>query len=181
MENLNRLLNKYLKTKTISPDEFVRAIEDAEKSKDGDLYQKLGRVMGADGLNQLKLAINALSELDIPVSSKTLSRDPRTRLEAIAKIAQNIEEATGQKEVPCISSGMLNRYPYKVALDYKEMLKEMYELAAFFEFMGTVLESGDSIPSAIKFWDHYLYYADGHPEQAKRIQLAKVHLKRLHG
>lgn len=128
-----------------------------------------------DGLERV---LQALANLDLPVHSSTLRRDPVSRLHDVARIAAKIEASLGQSGVPCISQEDLHRYRSEVGLEYRKMLDELYEAAALFDVTSTAL---DLYPPAhaIKFYQDYLLYARGYRDQTKRIGIAEHRLNLL--
>ena len=118
--------------------------------------------------------IEALVEMDITVQSGLLKRSPSSRAKKIGMLAFQIAGSLF-KEVPHYDARELVRTSPKVQRAYNEMLGELYELAALME----VFKEYEGPLGAIAKWQEYIFYAEGHPDEKNRIQIARTHLNLL--
>lgn len=116
-----------------------------------------------------------LAELDIPVSSGFFRRDFANRFGTIAEQLSIVENATARSPISNMTPEDLEQSPPHVAIAYQRLMQEIYEQCALLEVMGRI----DGEEGAIAMWRHYLFLAQGHPDQATRLKIAQKHLMQL--
>jgi len=119
--------------------------------------------------------IKQLVELDMPATSAIFKRDFDQRFKAIAQDLQLLENSLGENPICSRTKEELDGLSFKVAKTYRKLIQEFYETAALLEVMGRIHGDG----GAVRFWRHYLFLAQGHPDQQERLQIAEKHLRQL--
>jgi len=157
--------------------DYLWALDQGEKDKDGELANSL-HALGLD-IGDLRRVTRAVAALDLVMSSTEFEQTPKFHIVGVANILRELESLTGGKVSPLESKEMWEQ-PAKVRDKYRELLRAMYEAAAWSDLAGTVLlgKSWDKnlCFCAIKFWNHYLDYSMGHEEEAKRRNIARERL-----
>ena len=81
--------------------------------------------------------------------------------------------------LPHMDEDYLRMVSNEVAMSYRELIREFYELAAMIQLTVVLFGSKDNVKGAIIEWEHYLYCAEGHSDQKDRIKIAKEQLEKL--
>ncbi len=164
MSSLRKMLKAYLggKPKEPSLHDFVKATE---------------KIRGPGFIIR---AIEETANLGIPVTAAFFMRGIPSRYHRTGELMETIV-GKGNRNTPIQHMSILDlkQAPSYVSEAYRTLIDEFYELAVMLHLSVKLFGAKKNIQNAKTEWEHYLYLADGHPQQKTRIKIAQEQLEYL--